>query len=133
MNIQRFLNRNECFELREGLRTGIIRPAGKKEQSVTISGFHPNPKDQTVVNYLLVQGKVSSSGRIIHLVFPGPPGSSLCAGNFNGTRNYMVKIYGVLAKPLSGNVPQTECYCQLRLASKSLNKLGLSCAKLSTA
>ena len=44
VNIQRFLNRSECFELKQGIRTGIIRPAGKKEQSVTISGLHPNTK-----------------------------------------------------------------------------------------
>ena len=92
VNIQRFLNRNECFELREGLRTGIIRPAGKKEQSVTISGLHPNTKDQAVVKYLSAHGKVSTSDRIIHHVYPGAPGSSLCAGKLNGTRTYMVEI-----------------------------------------
>ena len=33
VNIQRFLNKNECFVLKEGIRTGIIRPAGSKENS----------------------------------------------------------------------------------------------------
>ena len=42
VNIQRFLSKNECFALKDGIRTGIIRPAGKKELSVTISGLHPN-------------------------------------------------------------------------------------------
>ena len=64
VNIQRFLNRSECFELKEGIRTGIIRPAGKKEQSVTISGLHPNTKDQAVVKYLSAHGKVSTSDRV---------------------------------------------------------------------
>ena len=50
VNIQRFLNRNECFELKEGVRTGIIRPAGKKEQSETVSGLHPNTSCQVLVS-----------------------------------------------------------------------------------
>ena len=92
VNIQRFLNRSECFELKQGIRTGIIRPAGKKEQSVTISGLHPNTKDQAVVKYLSAHGKVSTSDRVIHHVFPGTLGSSLCAGKLNGNRTYMVEI-----------------------------------------
>ena len=92
VNIQRFINRNECFELKEGIRTGIIRPAGKKEQSVTISGLHPNTKDQAVVRYLSAHGKVSTTDRVIHHVYPGGPGSSLCAGKMNGNRTYMVEI-----------------------------------------
>ena len=92
VNIQRFLNRSECFELKEGIRTGTIRPAGKKEQSVTISGLHPNTKDQAVVKYLSAHGKVSTSDRVIHHVYPGAPGSSLCAGKLNGNRSYMVEV-----------------------------------------
>ena len=92
VNIQRFLTKNECFELKQGLRTGIIRPAGKKEQAVTISGLHPNTKDQAVVKYLAAHGKVSTSDKVIHHIFPGAPGSSLCAGKLNGNRTYMVEI-----------------------------------------
>ena len=92
VNIQRFINRSECFELKQGIRTGIIRPAGKKEQSVTISGLHPNTKDQAVVRYLSAYGKVSTADRVIHHVYPGVAGSSLCAGKMNGNRTYMVEI-----------------------------------------
>ena len=92
VNIQRFLNKSECFELKQGLRTGIIRPAGKKELSVTISGLHPNTKDQAVVKYLSAHGKVSTTDRVIHHVYPGAPGSSLCAGKLNGNRTYMVEV-----------------------------------------
>ena len=63
--------------MKQGLRTGNIRPAGKKEQAVTISGLHPNTKDQAVVKYLAAHGKVSSSDKVIHHVFPGVPGSSM--------------------------------------------------------
>ena len=92
VNIQRFLHKNECFELKKGIRTGVIRPAGKKEQSVTISGLHPNTKDQAVTRYLAAHGKVSTADRVIHHVYPGAPGSSLCAGKLNGNRTYMVEI-----------------------------------------
>ena len=92
VNIQRFINRSECFELKQGIRTGIIRPACKKEQSVTISGLHPNTKDQAVVRYLSAHGKVSTTDRVIHHVYPGVAGSSLCAGKMNGNRTYMVEI-----------------------------------------
>ena len=92
VNIQRFLNRSECFEVKQSFMTGIIRPAGKKEQSVTISGLHPNTKDQAVVKYLSGHGKVSTSDKVIHHVFPGTLGSSLCVGKLNGNRTYMVEI-----------------------------------------
>ena len=92
INIQRFINRNECFNIKEGIRTGIIRPAGKKEQSVTISGLHPNTKDQAVVKYLSAHGKVSVTDKVVHHVYPGVSGSSLCAGKLNGIRTYMVEI-----------------------------------------
>ena len=92
VNIQRFLNKSECFQLKEGIRTGIIRPAGKKELSVTISGLHPNTKDQAVVKYLSAHGKVSKTDKVIHHVYPGAPGSTLCAGKLNGNRTYMVEV-----------------------------------------
>ena len=86
VNIQRFLNKNESFELKQGIRTGFIRPAGKKEQAVTISGLHPNTKDQAVMKYLSAHGKVSTTDRVIHHIFPGVAGSSVCAGKLNGNR-----------------------------------------------
>ena len=92
VNIQRFLHKNECFEIKRGLRTSIIRPAGKKEQAVTILGLHPNTKDQAVVKYLSAHGKVSLTDRVIHHVYPGAPGSSLCAGKLNGNRTYMMEV-----------------------------------------
>ena len=59
---------------------------------MTISGLHPNTKDQAVVKYLSAHGKVSTSDKVIHDIFPGAPGSSLCAGKLNGNRTYMVEI-----------------------------------------
>ena len=92
VNIQRFLKKNECFEIKDGIRTSFICPGGKKELSVTISGLHPNTKDQAVIRYLSAHGKVSSTDKIIHHVFPGAPGTSVCAGKLNGNRTFMVEI-----------------------------------------
>ena len=92
VNINRFINRNESFQLKDGIRTGSIRPAGKKELSVTISGLHPNTKDTAVVRYLAAHGKVSTTDKVIHHVIPGVSGTSLCAGKLNGTRTYMVEV-----------------------------------------
>ena len=92
IKIERFLKRNECFVIKDGIRTGVIRPAGKKEQSVTISGLHPSTKDQAVIKYLSAHGKVSATDKIIPHVFPGATGSSLCAGKLNGNISCMVEI-----------------------------------------
>ena len=59
---------------------------------MTISGLHPNTKDQAVVRYLSAHGKVSTTDRVIHHVYPGAAGSSLCAGKMNGNRTYMVEV-----------------------------------------
>ena len=92
VNINRFLHKNEAYVLKEGVQTSIIRPAGKKEVSVLVSGLHPNTKDQAVIRYLAAHGKVSPSDPAIHHVYPGRPGSSLLAGKLNGNRSYMVEI-----------------------------------------
>ena len=99
VNIQRFLNKSESFVLKEGIRTGFIRPAGKKELSVTISGLHPNTKDQAVVKYLAAHGKVSTTDKVIHHVYPGAPGSSLCAGKVNARVSLTPQM--ILSKPSS--------------------------------
>ena len=92
VNINRFLHKNEAYVLKEGVQTSIIRPAGKKEVSVLVSGLHPNTKDQAVIRYLAAHGKVSPSDPAIHHVYPGRPGSSMLAGKLNGNRSYMVEI-----------------------------------------
>ena len=92
VNISRFLSRQESYILKKGVQTSQIRPAGKKEVSVFISGLHPNTKDQAVIRYLAAHGKVSQKDKVIHHVFPGETGSSLLAGKTNGDRSYMVEI-----------------------------------------
>ena len=92
VNINRFLHKQESYILKKGVQTTVIRPAGKKEVSVFISGLHPNTKDQAVLRYLAAHGKVSQKEKVIHHVFPGEQGSSLLAGKLNGDRSYMVEI-----------------------------------------
>ena len=91
-DITRFMNKNESYIVKEGVRTTTIRPAGKKDTLVKITGLHPNTKDQAVVKYLSVHGTVSTKDRVIHHVFPGEPGSSVLAGKLNGNRSYVVEI-----------------------------------------
>ena len=92
MDINRFIRKNEAYILKEGIQTSVIRPAGRKEVSVLVSGLHPNTKDQAVIRYLQAHGKVNPSDKIIHHVYPGRPESSLLAGKCNGNRSYMVQI-----------------------------------------
>ena len=90
VDITRFLNRNESYIVKQGVRTTTIRQEGKKDKVIRITGLHPNTKDQAVVKYLAAHGKVSTTEKVIHHVFPGDPGSSLLAGKLNGNRSYVV-------------------------------------------
>ena len=92
VDITRFLNKNECYIVKEGVRTTTIRQEGKKDKIIRITGLHPNTKDQAVVKYLGAHGKVSTTEKVIHHVFPGDPGSSLLAGKLNGNRSYVVEL-----------------------------------------
>ena len=92
VDISKFLYRNESYIVKEGVRTSTIRPAGNKEVMVTVLGLHPNTKDHAVMRYLSVHGEVNRAEKVIHHVFPGAPGSSLCAGKFNGNRSYAMKV-----------------------------------------
>ena len=92
VDIHRFLYRNESYVVKQGVRTTTIRPEGKKEKLVKITGLHPNTKDQAVVKYLAAHGIVSPNAKVIHHVFPGETGSSLLAGKLNGNRSYMVEL-----------------------------------------
>ena len=92
VDIGKFLFRNESYVVKEGARTTTIRPAGNKEVMVTVLGLHPNTKDQAVMKYLDAHGEVNKGEKVFHPVFPGAPGSSLCAGKFNGNRSYSMKV-----------------------------------------
>ena len=90
--INQFLYRNESYIVKEGIRTTTIRQAGKKDTTVTVSGLHPNTKDQAVIRYLAAHGKFSQTDKVVYHVFPGEPGTSLCAGKLNGNRSYVLEV-----------------------------------------
>ena len=92
VDIARFLYRNESYVVKEGVRTTTIRPEGRKEKVIKITGLHPNTKDQAVVKYLAAHGVVSTVEKVIHHIFPGDPGSSLLAGKLNGNRSYVMEL-----------------------------------------
>ena len=92
VDIQKFLYKNESYIVKEGIRTTTIRQAGKKDVQVTVSGLHPNTKDQAVFRYLAAHGKVNLKEKVVYHVYPGVPGSSLCAGKFNGNRSYVMEV-----------------------------------------
>ena len=92
VDITRFMYRNESYIVKEGVRTTTIRPEGKKDKVLKITGLHPNTKDQAVIKYLSAHGTVSTTERVIHHVFPGAAGSSLLAGKLNGNRSYVVDL-----------------------------------------
>ena len=79
VDINRFLNRNESYIVKEGVRTTTIKQEGEKDKLIKITGLHPNTKDQSVMKYLAAHGKVSTTDKVIHHVFPDVPGSSLLA------------------------------------------------------
>ena len=74
VDITRFLYKNESYVVKEGVRTTTIRPEGKKDKVVRVTGLHPNTKDQAVVKYLSAHGTVSTTEKVIHHVFPGNQG-----------------------------------------------------------
>ena len=91
-DITRFINRNESYIVKEGVRTATIRPEGNKDKVVKITGLHPNTRDQAVVKYLSAHGVLNPKERVTHHIFLGEPGSSLLAGKLNGNRSYVMEL-----------------------------------------
>ena len=51
--------RYDVFEITEsGIRSIMVKPAGKKEVVVTMRGIHPNTRDSLVLEYLSKFGKI---------------------------------------------------------------------------
>ena len=61
VDVTKFLYKNESYIIKDGVRTTTIRPEGKKEKFVKVTGLHPNTKDQAVIKYLAISGKTSRS------------------------------------------------------------------------
>ena len=80
--------RYDVFELTEnGVRSIMVKPAGKKEVVVTLKGIHPNTRDSSVLDYLSRFGKIVST-KAVHGTFPSGP----LRGIKNGDRSYKVEV-----------------------------------------
>ena len=84
VNLDRFC-RNESIRVTKNIKTGFIRPAGKKEVTVTISGLEFNTPDTFVMSYLSKFGKVVTTSVIYDRYKEG-----LFKGKYNGDRKYQV-------------------------------------------
>ena len=77
--------KSESIKVTNNVKTGFIRPAGKKEVTVTISGLDFNTPDTFVMEYLSKFGKVITTS-----VIYGKYNEGIFAGKYNGDRKYQV-------------------------------------------
>ena len=84
INLDRFC-KNESIRVTKDIKTGFIRPAGKKEVTVTISGLDFNTPDTFVMGYLAKFGTVVTTAVLYDKYKDGP-----FRGKYNGERKYQV-------------------------------------------
>ena len=84
VNLERFC-KDINIKLSDGVMTSMIRPAGKKDVTVTVSGLDFNTPDSFVTDYLNKFGEVMTNNVIYSKFDKGP-----FAGKFNGDRKYQV-------------------------------------------
>ena len=77
--------KSESIRVTNKIKTGFIRPAGKKEVMVTLSGLEFNTPDTFVMEYLGKFGTVVTSSVIYDKYKEGP-----FKGKYNGERKYQV-------------------------------------------
>ena len=70
-----------------GIRTTLVKPAGKREVTVTVKGIHPNTKDSVVLDYLGKFGRIVTT-KVVHDVFKEGP----LRGMKNGDRAYKLEV-----------------------------------------
>ena len=87
VDIGRFC-RYEVLEVTQsGIRSVLVKPAGKREVIVTAKGIHPNTREDVVIDYLGKFGKVFTS-KVVYGVFNEGP----LKGIRNGDRSYKMEI-----------------------------------------
>ena len=80
--------RYDVFEITEsGIRSTLVKPAGKREVVVNIKGIHPNTRDNVVLDYLSNFGKIVTT-KVVHGVFREGP----LKGIRNGDRSYKLEL-----------------------------------------
>ena len=77
--------RDEVYRVKEGIKTGFIRPTDRKEVTVSIRGLSFNTPDTLVIEYLNKHGRVTNPKVIYDTTKEGP-----FKGIKNGDRKYQV-------------------------------------------
>ena len=77
--------------------TGLIKPAGKKDVTVTVDGLDFNTPDTFFIDYLSKFGVVLSNAVVYTKSEPGP-----LKGKFNGGRKFQVRFLKI--KQANGHI-----------------------------
>ena len=80
--------RKECFEVCKGVTTKNIRPSGRKDVTVTVSGLDFNTPDSLVQEYITKFGGTLVSNDVIY----ARHGEGPFKGKLNGDRKYQVDM-----------------------------------------
>ena len=80
--------RHDIFEVTQsGIRSTLVKPAGKREVVVNMKGIHPNTMDNVVLDYLSKFGRVVTT-KVVYGVFSEGP----LKGMKNGDRAYKLEV-----------------------------------------
>ena len=84
MSLDQFC-RDDSIRVKEGIKTGLIKPMGRREVELRISGLNINTPDSLVVDY------ISKHGRVVHpkVIYDTDKEGPL-KGLKNGDRRYLV-------------------------------------------
>ena len=85
--IERFCRFDVMDVTSSGIRSVMVKPAGKREVIVKIRGIHPNTRDDGVMDYLSKLAKVTSK-KVVYGVF----GEGPLKGLRNGDRSYKIEV-----------------------------------------
>ena len=84
LNIEKFC-RDECFKVKDGVKTGVIKPMDRKDVAVSVRGLDLNTPDTLVMEYLNKFGRVTKNDVVYDIEKEG-----LLKGLKNGDRKYIV-------------------------------------------
>ena len=86
-NVERFCRYDVIEVSTSGIRSILIKPAGKRDVTVSLKGLHPSTSDPIVIDYLEKFGKLVSN-RVIHNTYTDGP----LKGLKNGDRCYRMEV-----------------------------------------
>ena len=87
VNLKRFC-RTEGINVSKGVMTGMIRPAGRKNVTVSVTGLDFNTPDSLMFNYIKKFGGSIISNEVIYSKFTEGP----FRGKYSGERKYQVEF-----------------------------------------